>query len=131
MMRTMLESLTADKGGTGRKTLRKELESIFTVEPLEKFHKKTYFFTCMLNFSGEFNVRCRELLRMLCAESQKDITRTKLLCLVHYRRYYQICWYILLLYLVRNCTRVCIRTRNEAKIVKRLNRIPKLANYSI
>ncbi|XP_041477036.1 cytoplasmic FMR1-interacting protein 1 homolog isoform X1 [Lytechinus variegatus] len=58
MMRTMLESLTADKGGTGRKTLRKELESIFTVEPLEKFHKRTFFFTCMLNFSETLQACC-------------------------------------------------------------------------
>lgn len=51
MVRTMLESLIADKSGS-KKTLRSGLEGS-TVLDIEKFHRESFFYTHMLNFSGK------------------------------------------------------------------------------
>lgn len=48
----MLESLIADKSGTGRKTMRKELD-VQVVESIERFHKRSFFYKSMLSFSSE------------------------------------------------------------------------------
>ncbi len=51
MVRTMLESLIADKSGS-KKTLRSSLEGP-TILDIEKFHRESFFYTHLLNFSGE------------------------------------------------------------------------------
>lgn len=51
MVRTMLESLIADKSGS-KKTLRSSLDGPI-VTAIEDFHKQSFFFTHLLNFSGE------------------------------------------------------------------------------
>ena len=51
MVRTMLESLIADKSGS-KKTLRSSLDGPIVLA-IEDFHKHSFFFTHLLNFSGE------------------------------------------------------------------------------
>uniref|UniRef100_A0A672LBZ4 Cytoplasmic FMR1-interacting protein 1 homolog n=1 Tax=Sinocyclocheilus grahami TaxID=75366 RepID=A0A672LBZ4_SINGR len=51
MVRTMLESLVADKSGS-KKTLRSSLEGP-TILDIEKFHRESFFYTHLLNFSGK------------------------------------------------------------------------------
>lgn len=51
MVRTMLESLIADKSGS-KKTLRSGLEGP-TILDIERFHRESFFYTHLLNFSGE------------------------------------------------------------------------------
>jgi cytoplasmic FMR1 interacting protein len=51
MVRTMLESLVADKSGS-KKTLRSGLEGP-TILDIERFHRESFFYTHLLNFSGE------------------------------------------------------------------------------
>lgn len=50
MVRTMLESLVAEKSGS-KKTLRSSLEGP-TILDIEKFHRESFFYTHLLNFSG-------------------------------------------------------------------------------
>lgn len=52
MVRTMLESLIADKSGS-KKTLRSSLDGPIVVA-IEDFHKQSFFFTHLLNFSGDY-----------------------------------------------------------------------------
>lgn len=51
MVRTMLESLVADKSGS-KKTLRSSLEGP-TILDIEKFHRESFFYTHLINFSGK------------------------------------------------------------------------------
>lgn len=51
MVRTMLESLIAEKSGS-KKTLRSSLEGP-TILDIEKFHRESFFYTHLLNFSGK------------------------------------------------------------------------------
>ena len=51
-MRTMLESLIADKGGAGKKTMRKELDGP-SLDAIDDFHKRTFFYKHLVNFSGK------------------------------------------------------------------------------
>lgn len=51
MVRTMLESLIADKSGS-KKTLRSSLDGPIVLA-IEDFHKQSFFFTHLLNISGE------------------------------------------------------------------------------
>lgn len=51
MVRTMLESLIADKSGS-KKTLRSSLEGP-TIMDIEKFHRESFFYTHLINFSGK------------------------------------------------------------------------------
>lgn len=51
MVRTMLESLVAEKSGS-KKTLRSSLEGP-TIIDIEKFHRESFFYTHLLNFSGK------------------------------------------------------------------------------
>ncbi|KAL3047775.1 hypothetical protein OYC64_021864 [Pagothenia borchgrevinki] len=60
MVRTMLESLIADKSGS-KKTLRSGLDGP-TILDIERFHRESFFFTHLLNFS--------ETLQMCCDLSQ-------------------------------------------------------------
>ncbi|XP_075708691.1 cytoplasmic FMR1-interacting protein 1 isoform X2 [Rhinoderma darwinii] len=56
MVRTMLESLIADKSGS-KKTLRSSLEGP-TILDIEKFHRESFFYTHLLNFSGTLQQCC-------------------------------------------------------------------------
>lgn len=53
MMRTMVESLTSEKGG--RKSLRADLKES-NIPDFESFHKSSFFFGHLLNFSGKWKV---------------------------------------------------------------------------
>ncbi|KAK1327905.1 hypothetical protein QTO34_012814 [Cnephaeus nilssonii] len=54
MVRTMLESLIADKSGS-KKTLRSSLEGP-TILDIEKFHRESFFYTHLINFSERFRL---------------------------------------------------------------------------
>uniref|UniRef100_A0A8C4ST04 Cytoplasmic FMR1-interacting protein n=1 Tax=Erpetoichthys calabaricus TaxID=27687 RepID=A0A8C4ST04_ERPCA len=56
MVRTMLESLIADKSGS-KKTLRSSLEGP-TILEIEKFHRESFFYTHLLNFSETLQQCC-------------------------------------------------------------------------
>ncbi|XP_073397562.1 cytoplasmic FMR1-interacting protein 1 isoform X3 [Dendrobates tinctorius] len=56
MVRTMLESLIADKSGS-KKTLRSSLEGP-TILDIEKFHRESFFYTHLLNFSETLQHCC-------------------------------------------------------------------------
>uniref|UniRef100_A0A3P9Q8X4 Cytoplasmic FMR1 interacting protein 2 n=1 Tax=Poecilia reticulata TaxID=8081 RepID=A0A3P9Q8X4_POERE len=56
MVRTMLESLIADKSGS-KKTLRSSLDGPIVVA-IEDFHKHSFFFTHLLNFSEALQQCC-------------------------------------------------------------------------
>uniref|UniRef100_A0AAX7TC51 Cytoplasmic FMR1 interacting protein 2 n=1 Tax=Astatotilapia calliptera TaxID=8154 RepID=A0AAX7TC51_ASTCA len=56
MVRTMLESLIADKSGS-KKTLRSSLDGPI-VTAIEDFHKQSFFFTHLLNFSEALQQCC-------------------------------------------------------------------------
>ncbi|OCT88143.1 hypothetical protein XELAEV_18016776mg, partial [Xenopus laevis] len=56
MVRTMLESLIADKSGS-KKTLRSSLDGPI-VQAIEEFHKQSFFFTHLLNFSEALQQCC-------------------------------------------------------------------------
>uniref|UniRef100_A0A7N6B4R2 Cytoplasmic FMR1 interacting protein 1 n=1 Tax=Anabas testudineus TaxID=64144 RepID=A0A7N6B4R2_ANATE len=56
MVRTMLESLIADKSGS-KKTLRSSLEGP-TILDIEKFHRESFFYTHLLNFSETLQQCC-------------------------------------------------------------------------
>jgi len=51
MVRTMLESLIADKSG-GKRTLRKDIDGQYLVQ-IDQFHKTSFYWNYMLAFSGE------------------------------------------------------------------------------
>lgn len=52
MMRTMLESLLSEKSVSGRKALRADLKDT-NIPEFEAFHRNSFFFTHLLNFSSE------------------------------------------------------------------------------
>uniref|UniRef100_A0A8C9TDR9 Cytoplasmic FMR1 interacting protein 2 n=1 Tax=Scleropages formosus TaxID=113540 RepID=A0A8C9TDR9_SCLFO len=56
MVRTMLESLIADKSGS-KKTLRSSLDGPIVLA-IEEFHKQSFFFTHLLNFSDSLQQCC-------------------------------------------------------------------------
>ena len=51
-MRTMLESLLSEKSVSGRKALRSDLKES-NIPEFEAFHRNSFFFTHLLNFSSE------------------------------------------------------------------------------
>ena len=51
MVRTMLESLISDRGG--KKPPKKALDPQHLTE-IDNFHKVSFFWSYLLNFSGEF-----------------------------------------------------------------------------
>lgn len=51
MVRTMLESLIADKSG-GKRTLRKDIDGQYLVQ-IDQFHKTSFYWGYLLNFSGK------------------------------------------------------------------------------
>jgi len=52
MVRTMLESLIADKSGT-KKALKASIDS-HSVDAIEKFHRDSFYYASMLAFTGIF-----------------------------------------------------------------------------
>ena len=52
MVRTMLESLIAEKSGTGKKTLRKDIDYQHFLA-IDNFHKNSFFWSYLLNFNGK------------------------------------------------------------------------------
>lgn len=52
MVRTMLESLIADKSG-GKRTLRKDIDGSYLMA-IDQFHKNSFFWNYLLNFNGTF-----------------------------------------------------------------------------
>lgn len=52
MVRTMLESLIADKSG-GKRTLRKDIDGQYLVQ-IDQFHKTSFYWSYLLNFSGMY-----------------------------------------------------------------------------
>lgn len=51
MIRTMLESLIADKSG-GKKTLRKDIDGPHLMA-IDAFHKQSFYWPYLLNISGK------------------------------------------------------------------------------
>lgn len=49
MVRTMLESLIADKSG-GKRTLRKDIDGQYLMQ-IDQFHKTSFFWSYLLGFS--------------------------------------------------------------------------------
>lgn len=65
MVRTMLESLVAEKSGS-KKTLRSSLEGP-TILDIEKFHRESFFYTHLLNFSGKKSLlKVSPVAQLLC-----------------------------------------------------------------
>lgn len=62
MVRTMLESLIADKSG-GKRTLRKDIDGSYLMA-IDQFHKNSFFWNYLLNFNGTFlhcnSARCNQ-----------------------------------------------------------------------
>lgn len=54
MVRTMLESLIADKSG-GKRTLRKDIDGQYLMQ-IDQFHKMSFYWNYLLSFSGKFMV---------------------------------------------------------------------------
>ena len=52
MVRTMLESLIADKSG-GKRTLRKDIDGSYLLA-IDQFHKNSFFWNYLLNFNRNF-----------------------------------------------------------------------------
>lgn len=69
MVRTMLESLIADKSGS-KKTLRSSLEGP-TILDIEKFHRESFFYTHLINFSGKI---CRWSVSSLACPNTSNTT---------------------------------------------------------
>ncbi|MEQ2183679.1 Cytoplasmic FMR1-interacting protein 2 [Goodea atripinnis] len=72
MVRTMLESLIADKSGS-KKTLRSSLDGPIVVA-IEDFHKHSFFFTHLLNFSAEALQQCCDLSQLWFREFFLELT---------------------------------------------------------
>ena len=53
MVRTMLESLIADKSG-GKRTLRKDIDANILMK-IEQFHQSSFSWNYLLNFSSKFD----------------------------------------------------------------------------
>lgn len=52
MVRTMLESLIADKSG-GKRTLRKDIDGQYLML-IDQFHKASFYWSYILKFSGNY-----------------------------------------------------------------------------
>lgn len=59
----MLESLISDKSG-GKKTLRKEMDGQHLVQ-IDEFHKTSFFWNYLLNFSGKTTLELVFAVRVL------------------------------------------------------------------
>ncbi|CAH1268673.1 CYFIP1 [Branchiostoma lanceolatum] len=73
MVRTMLESLIADRGGpSSKKTLRKEMDGM-ALTSLDGFHKQSFFYTHLLNFSETLQ-KCCDLSQLWFREFYLELT---------------------------------------------------------
>lgn len=73
MVRTMLECVTADKGGTGKKTLRKELQDLVPMEPFEEFLKSSFFYLHLINLPATIR-KCGDLSQLWYREFYLEMT---------------------------------------------------------
>lgn len=55
MVRTMLESLIADKSG-GKRTLRKDIDGQYLML-IDQFHKTSFYWNYLLSFSGKYEIK--------------------------------------------------------------------------
>lgn len=55
MVRTMLESLIADKS-CAKRTLRKDIDGQYLIA-IDQFHKNSFYWNYLLNFSGKSGIR--------------------------------------------------------------------------
>lgn len=55
MVRTMLESLIADKSG-GKRTLRKDIDGQYLML-IDQFHKTSFYWNYLLSFSGKYEFK--------------------------------------------------------------------------
>lgn len=71
MVRTMLESLIADKSG-GKRTLRKDIDGQYLVQ-IDQFHKTSFFWNYLLSF-GESLQQCCDLSQLWYREFYLEMT---------------------------------------------------------
>ncbi|XP_071492155.1 cytoplasmic FMR1-interacting protein 1-like isoform X1 [Diadema antillarum] len=76
MVRTMLESLVADKGGSGKKTMRHELQGLCPVEPFEEFLRRSFFYLHMVNLPDTIR-KCGDLSQLWYREFYLEMTMGK------------------------------------------------------
>ncbi|XP_022241956.1 cytoplasmic FMR1-interacting protein-like [Limulus polyphemus] len=74
MVRTMLESLIADKSG-GKRTLRKDIDGPYLVA-IDNFHKASFFWSYLLNFSQVLQ-ECCDLSQLWYREFYLEMTMGK------------------------------------------------------
>lgn len=60
MVRTMLESLIAEKNTGGKKTLRKDIDYQHFLA-IDNFHKNSFFWSYVLNFNGKYWARMAQI----------------------------------------------------------------------
>lgn len=71
MVRTMLESLIADKSG-GKRTLRKDIDGQYLVQ-IDQFHKTSFYWSYLLNFSESLQ-NCCDLSQLWYREFYLEMT---------------------------------------------------------
>ena len=74
MVRTMLESLIADKSG-GKKTLRKDMD-VQHLLAIDNFHKMSFFWSYLLKFNGLCSMNSyatRKPLRLWCSVQKEAL----------------------------------------------------------
>jgi len=71
MVRTMLESLIADKSG-GKRTLRKDIDGQYLVQ-IDHFHKTSFFWNYLLKFSESLQ-QCCDLSQLWYREFYLEMT---------------------------------------------------------
>ncbi|XP_046394058.1 cytoplasmic FMR1-interacting protein isoform X2 [Ischnura elegans] len=74
MVRTMLESLIADKSG-GKRTLRKDIDGQYLVQ-IDQFHKTSFYWNYLLSFSESLQ-QCCELSQLWYREFYLEMTMGK------------------------------------------------------
>ena len=74
MVRTMLESLIADKSG-GKRTLRKDIDGPYLLQ-IDQFHKTSFFWPYLLNIS-EYLQQCCDLSQLWYREFYLEMTMGK------------------------------------------------------
>ncbi|XP_044741705.1 cytoplasmic FMR1-interacting protein [Chrysoperla carnea] len=71
MVRTMLESLIADKSG-GKRTLRKDIDGQYLMQ-IDQFHKMSFYWNYLLSFSGSLQ-NCCDLSQLWYREFYLEMT---------------------------------------------------------
>ncbi|KAJ8297560.1 hypothetical protein KUTeg_024091 [Tegillarca granosa] len=88
MVRTMLESLIADKGGS-KKSMRSNLE-IPHITAIENFHKTSFFWNYLLNFNESLHSVC-DLSQLWFREFFLEMTMGKRIQVINFLLYFNIC----------------------------------------